>query len=91
MSTGDMSSRITRWRGEYAAKYRVPSDVFASFGDDVADAMLKLIESGRSPREAYRVITNGLYAEQRAIAANRRFKRTSRRNKRTSRRKRSSR
>lgn len=91
MSAGDISSRITRWRGEYASKYHVHPEVFARFGDDVADAMLNLIRSGRTPTEAYKIITNGLYAEQRAIAANRRFKRTSRRNKRTSRRKRSSR
>jgi len=89
--SGDATSKITRWRSEYATKYGVPPLAFAHFGDDVADTMLNLIRAGRPASEAYKIITNGLYAEQRAIAANRGRKRTSRRNKRTSRRKRSSR
>lgn len=85
------SSTITSWRNQYAEKYGVAREKIAFFGDDIADAMLKLIESGRTPREAYKIITNGLYAEERAIAANRgrRRKRTSRRARRTSRKRRS--
>jgi len=91
MSVG--AQTITRLRAEYSRQYRVPQDTLASFGADVAHAMMRSLKAGKSPAEAYKIIMNGLYAEARAIAANRSRgrKRTSRRAKRTSREKRSSR
>lgn len=89
MSVG--ATTITHWRNQYAKRLSLPTSVFTDFGDDIAMAMKQMVESGKSPAEAYKIVTNGLYAEERAIAANRGRKRTSRRNKRTSRRKRSSR
>lgn len=85
MSIG--ATTITHWRNQYAQTAGLPTQVFTDFGDDIAHAMLKMIQSGKSSAEAYKIITNGLYAEERAIAANRgrRRKRTSRRAKRTSR------
>jgi hypothetical protein len=79
------ASTITRWRDQYASKYSVPVSVLRNFGDDVAMAMRDLVFAGKTPQAAYDVITNGLYAEERAIAANRRRRPKRNSRKRTSR------
>jgi hypothetical protein len=80
------AATIIGWREKYAQTYRIPNEALRDFGDDIAHAMKGLIESGKSPKAAYDIIINGLYDRERAVAANRRRKRTSRKNKRGSRR-----
>lgn len=79
--------RIHQWKHAYSKKHGVPLELLENWGDDVAHTMMELVRRGRTPKEAYDAVTDGLYFEDvrtlpAQVVSNRR--RTSRR--RTSRR-----
>ena len=78
---------IKKWKHAYSKKHGDTMELLENLGDDVADTMKELVRRGRTPKEAYDAVTDGLYFEDvrtlpAQVVSNRR--RTSRR--RTSRR-----
>jgi hypothetical protein len=59
-----MKSRtITGWKVHYVDEQGASAEVLENFGDDIASAMKSLLEEGNSPAAAYKIVTDGLYAD----------------------------